>query len=55
MRFVLEFFRYDAERGGFLGISTSQWISIAIFVIATVCLVLTIIKNKKNKQEKSAS
>lgn len=31
MRFVLEFFRYDAERGGFLGLSTSQWISLVLF------------------------
>ena len=30
MRFFLEFLRYDAERGGFLGLSTSQWISMGI-------------------------
>ena len=50
MRFILEFFRYDAERGLFLGLSTSQWISIAIFIIATVCLTLEIIKRKKKKE-----
>ena len=58
MRFVLEFFRADAERGLFLGLSTSQWISVAIFIAATVWLVLTIIKSKKKKQiktEKSAT
>ena len=49
MRFVLEFFRYDAERGLILGLSTSQWISIAIFIVATICLALNIIKNKKKK------
>jgi len=50
MRFILEFFRYDAERGLFLGLSTSQWISIAIFIIATVCLILSIVKSKKKKE-----
>ncbi len=32
IRFVLEFFRGDAERGVFLGISTSQIISIGLFL-----------------------
>ena len=32
-RFILEFFRYDSIRGGLLGISTSQWISIILFPI----------------------
>lgn len=31
MRFCLEFARGDAIRGGFLGLSTSQWISIVLF------------------------
>ena len=30
MRFVLEFFRYDAERGSVLRLSTSQWISLLL-------------------------
>lgn len=30
LRFVLEFLRADPERGFFLGLSTSQWISIAL-------------------------
>lgn len=30
MRFALEFVRGDAVRGGFLGLSTSQWISLAL-------------------------
>lgn len=31
IRFILEFFRYDnAERGIFFGLSTSQWVSIAL-------------------------
>lgn len=32
MRFILEFFRGDAERGVFFGVSTSQIISIGLFV-----------------------
>lgn len=39
IRFVLEFFRGDRERGTFLNISTSQWISIAIFACAIAYLV----------------
>lgn len=31
-RFILEFFRGDSIRGKFIGISTSQWISIAIWI-----------------------
>ncbi len=30
IRFILEFFRGDAERGSFLSISTSQWVSLAV-------------------------
>ncbi len=33
LRFVLEYFRYDEARGGFLMFSTSQWISIILVVI----------------------
>ncbi len=32
VRFFLEFLRGDTARGGFLGLSTSQWISIPIFL-----------------------
>lgn len=39
VRFVDEFFRGDRVRGGFLGISTSQWISIGIFVVYAIELV----------------
>lgn len=34
LRFVLEFYRGDLIRGGFLIFSTSQWISIAIFSVS---------------------
>ena len=32
LRFILEFFRADAERGAFLWFSTSQWISIGVLI-----------------------
>ncbi len=37
-RFILEFFRGDANRGIFFGLSTSQWISILIVIICTIIL-----------------
>jgi phosphatidylglycerol:prolipoprotein diacylglycerol transferase len=39
-RFVLEFFRGDDYRGFLLGLSTSQLISIVIFVVALLSLIL---------------
>lgn len=39
VRFVLEFFRGDAVRGVWFGISTSQIISIGIFIVGIVILV----------------
>ena len=50
IRFVLEFFRGDAERGGFLSISTSQWISIAL-VAGVIALFIYLRKKEKNKRE----
>ena len=44
VRFVLEFFRGDLIRGIFFGLSTSQWISIAIIIIGIVILA---VKRKK--------
>ena len=40
IRFVLEFFRGDAVRGVFLGLSTSQWISVAAAVLTVVWLIV---------------
>ena len=34
IRFILEFFRGDAARGIWLHLSTSQWISLVIFILA---------------------
>lgn len=44
IRFTLEFFRGDGIRGAFLGLSTSQWISVGIF---TLTLILLIAAKKK--------
>lgn len=46
IRFVLEFFRGDRERGLFLNVSTSQWISLAIFACALGYLVYAFKKGK---------
>ena len=46
IRFVLEFFRGDAERGTFLGMSTSQIISIVLMIILSGCLLYN---HKKKK------
>ena len=35
-RFTIEFFRGDTVRGIFLGLSTSQWISLAIILVIVV-------------------
>lgn len=51
LRFVLEFFRGDLIRGIGGGLSTSQWISLALIVCATVALVLLYLsEHKKNKR-----
>ena len=38
VRFVLEFFRYDAVRGSLWLLSTSQWISLVLFAVAIAVL-----------------
>lgn len=38
VRFILEYFRYDEIRGRYAGISTSQWISLALIAAASVRL-----------------
>lgn len=45
IRFSLEFLRGDTYRGFIFGLSTSQWISIFLFLIASIIL---IIKRKNN-------
>ena len=48
LRFILEFFRYDAERGSLWLLSTSQWISLIILIIIGIILIM----NKKNAKLK---
>ncbi len=46
VRFGLEFLRGDEIRGIFFGISTSQWISMALFLFATVYLLIKKFRKK---------
>lgn len=39
-RFILEFWRGDENRGFWGPLSTSQWISIAIFIFSTIALII---------------
>ena len=48
-RFILEFFRYDSYRGFVLGLSTSQLISVLLFVFAAILLTLTLLREKKQR------
>ncbi len=48
IRFILEFFRGDKERGGFL-LSTSQWISVLIIVAVVALWIWQWKKGKKTK------
>lgn len=41
IRFVLEYLRYDEDRGIFAGLSTSQWISVALVLVTVGCLICT--------------
>ncbi len=50
VRFVLEFFRGDKERGSLLGISTSQIISIVIVFLLTVYFV-----NQQKRKKRTAN
>lgn len=43
-RFILEFFRADTERGGFGGMSTSQYISFFIFLLCYVIILLRVLR-----------
>lgn len=51
MRFILEFVRGDLVRGGFLGLSTSQWISIALLPLG-IYLLFNKKNSSKNEEEK---
>lgn len=53
-RFIIEFFRYDYVCGSICGLSTSQWISIGIFVSALMLGIKRInnIENKSRQRDK---
>ena len=51
VRFVIEFFRGDAIRGIWWGLSTSQWISIVLFSVGIIGLLKS---KREKKQEQSA-
>ena len=51
IRFVLEYFRGDKERGSFLAFSTSQIISILIIAFVTVFIIVIRKKNKAKTAE----
>ncbi|MDR2569680.1 MAG: prolipoprotein diacylglyceryl transferase [Oscillospiraceae bacterium] len=50
LRFILEFYRGDHSRGIYGMFSTSQYISITLFIISTVCLFIVIKQLRKSKQ-----
>ncbi len=46
LRFILENYRYDEDRGIYFGLSTSQWISIFMVVASVVSIIIRISKAK---------
>lgn len=50
VRFVLEFFRGDAERGIYGVFSTSQWISLGLFVLSFAGFIILLIKKKRENK-----
>lgn len=46
VRFTLEWFRGDALRGGALGLSTSQWISISSIALALLYLLIDFVRKR---------
>ena len=47
IRFVIEFFRGDRDRGIYFGLSTAQWVSIGIVTVLGVLWILSVRKAKK--------
>ncbi len=50
-RFILEYFRADEIRGIFLGLSTSQWISVLLFAVSVAAFVIIHIKDSKTEKQ----
>ena len=46
-RFVIEFYRGDTVRGIYGGLSTSQWVSVGLFVAGVVMVVLSFVKKRE--------
>lgn len=53
VRFSLEFLRGDVIRGIYLGLSTSQWISLALFAVGAVGTVVGTIRIRKKASPES--
>lgn len=54
VRFILEYFRGDKERGSFLAFSTSQIISLLIITFVTIFIIMVRKKNKAKAEAESA-
>lgn len=50
-RFVLEYFRADEIRGIFLGLSTSQWISVLLFAASVTAFIIIHIKDRRSENQ----
>lgn len=52
-RFIIEYFRYDAERGKWLAFSTSQWISLFLIFLTILYIIVgrKLLKTRKEKRE----
>ena len=50
VRFILEFYRGDTIRGIWLGLSTSQWISLGLFVVSINILIQKKYLSKKSQK-----
>lgn len=50
VRFLTEFLRGDIVRGIFFGLSTSQWISLLIFVISATVLIFRFIHSRQSNR-----
>lgn len=48
-RFILEYFRFDAYRGKFLSLYTSQWISIGMVIAGIIWIIVNLWRKKSKK------
>ena len=52
VRFVLEYFRGDGERGKFLFLSTSQWVSVGLIILCVAIILYDKYWKKSDAEEK---